>query len=159
MLLSCMMFGEILCPDRLDVSGNSHAHFRHMISSTSEDCYPPFKLHGSCILILSAIPILFPTLSPIFPFGMVKKQNQPATGPSTATIAEQGLAPATFTDGLPLPKMLVFDLDYTIWPFWVDTHVSPPLQAKDGGSRSVDRYVQTPPQQPLVYSNFFSDLR
>ncbi|XP_015126383.1 magnesium-dependent phosphatase 1 [Diachasma alloeum] len=39
------------------------------------------------------------------------------------------------------PKLLVFDLDYTLWPFWVDTHVTPPFK-KGKNNAIVDAHGQ-----------------
>nr|XP_048675735.1 magnesium-dependent phosphatase 1 isoform X4 [Caretta caretta] len=39
-----------------------------------------------------------------------------------------------FGGGLPAPCLWVLALDYTLWPFWVDTHVDPPFQRGRAGS-------------------------
>ncbi|XP_018580272.1 magnesium-dependent phosphatase 1-like [Anoplophora glabripennis] len=47
------------------------------------------------------------------------------------------------------PKLMVFDLDYTLWPFWIDTHVYPPFKTKSNG-QIVDLYESPVTHYPEV---------
>jgi len=54
------------------------------------------------------------------------------------------------------PKLVVFDLDYTIWPFWIDCHCHPPFKKIETSGKPV--YVDARGRKINIYPEMLKVL-
>jgi magnesium-dependent phosphatase 1 len=132
---------------------------KHLTSSPSDSLPSISTIHQNTALTIPILAArqrlnprsLLPILIAVFIAVMTRRSNREpavvfADDDATTSVTKSANAveaPSTFNDGLPLPKMIVFDLDYTLWPFWIDTHVTPPLKRTSDGLTIKDRYGES----------------
>lgn len=63
-----------------------------------------------------------------------KKLAKAASDGPASTAARPSTTPPWLQDGLPLPRLIVLDLDYTLWPFYSDIHISTPIRLVPGSN-------------------------